>query len=196
MADVDEIRQLRREIAEVRARVDSYAPPRPAAKAKASELEQMVDAVNERRQERLAREVGGREARYQRETERGAAPAATYVPRTRAMREPTRLTMPTPPAPSAQQTWPTMPIRPAGGGVGQRAPVRAGGPVNEFMEQSVYPAFDRFGQQTPFWSPLMNIGETGLGEDYWSYVDLWNQIMGSPRATRDRILAQLRAALR
>jgi len=67
-------------------------------------------------------------------------------------------------------------------GPGLQAPMRSPGPPWErFMEQSVYPPFDRFGQQTPFWSPLMSIGETGQGEDWWRYLDYWNWLMSGPR---------------
>jgi len=66
-------------------------------------------------------------------------------------------------------------------GPGLRTPVRGGGPVEQFMERSIYPAFDRFGQQVPFWSPLASVGETGRGQDYWKYVDYWNELMAGPR---------------
>ncbi len=49
------------------------------------------------------------------------------------------------------------------------------------MEESVYPPFDRFGQQTPFWSPLLSVGETGDEDEYWRYVDYWNEMMRGPR---------------
>jgi hypothetical protein len=191
MADIDELRALRKEIAEVRARLDSYEAPAPAAKTpavkgKASDLERMVDQVDEQR----TREARGRADRYERETSRGwptppSTPAAFWQNSLKSM-TPYRYFRPSmpaaaPPFQSGMERAVPRAQAQVGKGAGLRSPQRQGGPVNEFMEESIYPAFDRLGKQTPFWSPLMSIGETGLGEDYWTWLQYWNELMRGPR---------------
>lgn len=100
---------------------------------------------------------------------------------------PTALRVPTP-----ERAWDRSEyVRRGGGGPyqaspwkapGRAFPMRQGGPggvYQQFLEESVYPTTDEWGERTPFWQPdwIRNV----TGGEPMRYLDLWNHYMRGPR---------------
>jgi hypothetical protein len=170
MASIDEMKQLRSEIAATKKRI-KVTETAVKAKEKANKAMEKVAAMSVEAAAPSPRERESVSRAVREKQDQIAARRAAYI------------------APVAPMPAPAPPRR----SVGMAAPVRQG-PVEDIMENSIYPITDEWGQTVPFWSgglSLDTLGQTGTEWERRNLLDYWNYYMRGPRRLREELRQKL-----